>query len=50
MNIKIKTKDTSFEITLPWSNPSLDMVLTVLKESFKELEAYEISKTRGTNK
>ena len=50
MNIKIKTKDTSYEITTPWNNPSLDMVLTVLKESFVEIKAYEISKTGGDSK
>ena len=50
MNIKIRTKDTSFEITLPWSNPSLEMVMTVLKESFRELKEYEISKTGGNSK
>jgi hypothetical protein len=50
MNIKIRTKDTTFEVTLPWNNPSLEMVMTVLKESFRELKEYEISKTGGTSR
>ena len=51
MTIKIRTNDTSFEVSIPgWENPSQVMVLTVLKEAFTEIKAYEISKTGGNSK
>jgi hypothetical protein len=51
MTIKIRTTETTFEIIIPgWNTPSQEMVMTVLKESFRELKEYEISKTGGTSR